>query len=141
MATDTGALARRYMTEIWAKGKLEVIDELVDDNIELKDPMTPHGVRGKEVVRDILMTIAQENQDILPNPAPQVFLADFGDNALAFELRCVVRNAGDILAVRSAVNFAILARFREKGIDIPYPTRTLHITRDGGPAAPGAREP
>lgn len=63
MATDTGALARRYMTEIWAKGKLEAIDELVGDNIELKDPMTPHGVRGKEVVRERIRDMSRSFSD------------------------------------------------------------------------------
>lgn len=51
MGVDNGIQARRYLTEIWAKGNLDVIDELVDDAIELRDPMTPHAVRGKDVVR------------------------------------------------------------------------------------------
>ena len=63
MGIDTGTVARRYMTDIWAKGKLDVIDELVGDDIELKDPMTPHGVRGKDAVRERIREMSKSFSD------------------------------------------------------------------------------
>ena len=51
MGTDNGALARRYLTELWGKGKLELIEELVDDDIALIDPMTPEPAKGVEALK------------------------------------------------------------------------------------------
>ncbi len=51
MGVDNGTLARRYMTELWTKGNLELIDELCADDIVLRDPMTPDTVSGKDTVR------------------------------------------------------------------------------------------
>lgn len=52
MGFDNAAVARRYMQELWVKGNLDAVDELVDDSIELKEPMSPHGSRGKAAARD-----------------------------------------------------------------------------------------
>jgi len=51
MGVDNGVIARRYMTEIWSEGKFDAIDELVGDDIVLRDPMTPGSVTGKAEVR------------------------------------------------------------------------------------------
>jgi small-conductance mechanosensitive channel len=55
------------------------------------------------------------------------FLA-FGDSALEFELRAwsstAVNRKGRLT---SALNFAIHDRFREHGIEIPFPQRDLHV--------------
>lgn len=50
MGVDNAAVARRYMTEIWGKGNLDVIDELVDPEIVLRDPMSGEAM-GIDVVR------------------------------------------------------------------------------------------
>jgi potassium efflux system protein len=49
-------------------------------------------------------------------PAPVAFLVDLGNRALEFELRCVVRDVGKAMSVRSDLHYAILARFREAAI-------------------------
>jgi steroid delta-isomerase-like uncharacterized protein len=54
MGVDNTALAKRYLTEVWDKGNLKVVDELVDENIVLEDPMVPQPVKGIQVVRDRL---------------------------------------------------------------------------------------
>ena len=45
----------------------------------------------------------------------------FGDNALEFELRCIVTNVESGSSVKSDLHFAIIKRFRQAGITIPYP--------------------
>ena len=49
----------------------------------------------------------------------------FGDSALEFELRCIVRDVEKGLSVKSDLHYAIVGRFREAGITIPYPQREL----------------
>ena len=51
MGVDNATVARRYMTEIWGKGDLDVVDELVAPEIVLRDPLSPE-VRGIEAVRE-----------------------------------------------------------------------------------------
>jgi steroid delta-isomerase-like uncharacterized protein len=50
MGVDNAAVARRYMTEIWEKGDPAAIDELVADDILLRDPMT--NARGIDTIRE-----------------------------------------------------------------------------------------
>jgi potassium efflux system protein len=55
---------------------------------------------------------------IVQAPPPGAFLLGFGDSALEFELRCVVANVENGLSVRSDLNYAIIKRFREAGVEI-----------------------
>lgn len=80
-----------------------------------------------EQVRDILLQIADEHDSVSKDPEPVVMFMDFGDNALLFELRCVLSDVGKRLSTMSDLRFAINAAFREAGISIPYPQRDLHI--------------
>jgi len=56
---------------------------------------------------------------VLKAPAPSVFLLKFADNALQFELRCVVTNVDYSLTVRSDLHFSILYRLRKAGVVLP----------------------
>jgi small-conductance mechanosensitive channel len=76
-------------------------------------------------VQEILASIADAHKDVLKNPPPNVFFVGFGANALEFELRCVVRHVDVALGVKSAINFAILERFRAAGIEFPPPPREV----------------
>ncbi|ARP98474.1 DUF3772 domain-containing protein [Pseudorhodoplanes sinuspersici] len=78
-------------------------------------------------VRDTLMQIAKDHPHVMQSPAPTVFLTGFGDSAINFELGWLVRNIGDAAGVKSDICFSILEKFREQGIDIPYPRRDIRI--------------
>ena len=51
-------------------------------------------------------------------PPPRGLPVGFGDNALEFELRCIVLNVDATLTVKSDVHFAIIKAFREAGIEM-----------------------
>ena len=91
----------------------------------------PVGVAyGSDVnkVRDMLLTVAHENPHTLKEPAPSVFLEQFGENSIDFKL---VVWSSDMSArpsrYRSDLNFAIAEKFREAKIEMPFPQRDLHI--------------
>jgi small-conductance mechanosensitive channel len=91
----------------------------------------PVGVAyGSDVakVRDALLAVAQENPHTLKEPAPNVFLEKFGDNSIDFKL---VVWSSEMSArpsrYRSDLNFAIVEKFREAKIEMPFPQRDLHI--------------
>jgi len=79
-------------------------------------------------VRDTLLAVAGENLHTLKEPAPSAFLENFGENAIEFKL---VVWSSEMSArpsrYRSDINFAIAAKFREAGIEMPFPQRDLHI--------------
>jgi len=83
-----------------------------------------------EKVRDILMAIAKNNEDVSKSgfvPKPVVLFRAFGDSSLNFELRVFLHNVDNRLSIISDINFAIDKAFREEGIEIPFPQRDLHI--------------
>ncbi len=91
----------------------------------------PVGVAyGSDVrlVERLLLEVANAEKEVLADPPPVVRFLAFGDNALEFELRAwsstAVNRKGRLT---SALNFAIYDRFREHGIEIPFPQRDLHL--------------
>jgi len=80
------------------------------------------------VVEKLLLEIADANPAVLKNPSPTVVFKGFGESSLNFELRIwsadMTHRAG---ALDSQVNFAIWDKFKEHGIEIPFPQRDLHL--------------
>lgn len=98
-----------------------------------------------EKVREILLEMADKRREILTYPAPQVVFMDFGASSLDFELRYFLRDIGDVIAVGSSIRFELVQRFRDEGIEIPFPQRDLNLRdidkltdaiRDAGKGAP-----
>jgi small-conductance mechanosensitive channel len=94
----------------------------------------PVGVAyGSDVptVRDALLAVANKNAHTLKEPAPSVFLEQFGNNSIDFKLMVWSSEMSDRPSrYRSELNFAIAEKFCELGIEFPFPQRDLHI-RDG----------
>ncbi len=83
-----------------------------------------------EKVRDILLAIAEENENVIKTgfmPEPKVLFRAFGDSSLNFELRVFLYDVDSRLSIISDLNFAIDKAFREAGIEIPFPQRDLHV--------------
>lgn len=73
---------------------------------------------------------------LLVEPEPFVrFDPGFGDSGLGFTLICQIREFVDQYEVRHELRKRILKRFRIEGIEIPYPTRMLHLKGSGGTEA------
>jgi small-conductance mechanosensitive channel len=84
-----------------------------------------------EKVRNALLEVARENSHVLPQPAPTVFLEAFGESSINLELVVWSKEMSyRPRRFRSDLNFAIVQKLREAGIEIPYPQRDLHF-RDG----------
>ncbi|MGN7826375.1 mechanosensitive ion channel family protein [Agrobacterium radiobacter] len=82
-------------------------------------------------VMDILLELVRAQPPVLRNPEPHVEFLRFGDFSLDFELRFHLADLSNGLGVKNALRIAILQRFREEGIDIPFPQRNLNIHVEG----------
>jgi small-conductance mechanosensitive channel len=75
-----------------------------------------------------LLAVAHENPYTLKEPAPSVFLEQFGDSSIDFKLMVWSSEmSARPSRYRSDLNFAIAEKFREVGIEFPFPQRDLHI--------------
>lgn len=78
------------------------------------------------VIRALRET-AEENSEVLSNPAPEVHLAEFGDSSWNMQLRIWIEHPQRYYYVRSDINTEIVRKFRKYGVEIPYPQRDLHV--------------
>ena len=92
--------------------------------------MMPVGVTYEadpEVVRDILLACAREHPKVTSTPAPFVQFVNFGESSLDFLLFAYVRPVSAVGEVKSDLHFAIMKRFTQEGIEIPYAQRDVRI--------------
>ncbi len=112
-------------------------NRFVENNIinwSYRDPQSrihlPIGVAygtSPVLVTEVLLNAARSEPRILPHPAPKVWLKDFGDNALKFELLVWIDNPQEVEVIKSALNFLIEQELRQRHIEIPVPQRDLKI--------------
>lgn len=76
---------------------------------------------------DTLYAVAEQQPDVMKDPAPQVLFLGFGDSALNFELRVFCPQIDALMRIRHDLHFAIDNAFREAGIEIAFPQHDLHI--------------
>ncbi len=82
-----------------------------------------------DLVTRLLTEVAKDNPDVVESPPPAVRLLEFGDDALKFELRAWSRSRLHRPGLlKSNLNFAIIRKFRENDVVIPFPQRDLHFS-------------
>ncbi len=81
-----------------------------------------------ELVRKALLEVAADHPGVLKERNADVLLQEFGDSSLNFILRVWTRDYTTTPGVlRSELNYAICKKFKEHGIEIPFPQRDLHV--------------
>lgn len=80
-----------------------------------------------ETVLKALQEVADENKYVLSEPRAQVHLIEFGDSSWNMQLRSWIGNVKDHPHVRNELNKAIVRKFREYAVEIPFPQRDLHV--------------
>ncbi len=78
-----------------------------------------------ETVKKALNEVAQENNEVLLMPKPEIFLTKFGDSSWDMMLRIWIPDGKRRLQVTSDLNFAIVDKFRQYEIEIPFPQRDI----------------
>lgn len=81
-----------------------------------------------ETVLALLVACAEGVPRVLADPAPAAFLVAFADSGIEYELGVWIADPHNgKLGVQSDLNRAIYRRFKEEGIEIPYPQREVRV--------------
>ncbi len=108
---------------------------LPEKNFSLRLPISVSYESDPQRVETVLLEEAKralgEIPGLLENPDPFVrFSPGFGESSLDFTLNCQVAEIGDQYLVQHELRKRIFQRFREEGLEMPYPQRTVHLRQD-----------
>jgi len=74
-----------------------------------------------------LRKVAEENPNILSTPQPDILLLEFGDSSWNMRLRVWISDPKQYYPILSELNCAIVEKFRQHNVEIPFPQRDLHV--------------
>ena len=78
-------------------------------------------------VEEALLSCAQEHPRISKTMKPKVRFEDFGDSSLNFQLYFYTEHGFRVEWIKSDLRHCIDRKFREAGIEIPFPQRDVYI--------------
>src|SRR5882757_6289804 len=84
-------------------------------------------------VKEALARAAQGAKNVVPDPPVRVFLVDFADYAVIYEIKYYMGNHSRINESNDAVRTNVWYELKRQGITIPFPIRTLHVERKKAP--------
>jgi len=107
----------------------EVINWSYSQNlVRLKVPVGVAYGSDLEKARELMLAAAADTLRVLKDPKPACLLTGFGDNAVNLEVRVWINDPQNgIGSVKSDLFWGIWQRFRDHGIEIPYPQREVHL--------------
>ena len=83
-------------------------------------------------VKDALFRAASTADGVLTEPRVKVFLVDFADSAVIYEIKFYMGNHARINEINDAVRTNVWYELKRQAITIPFPIRTLHVERKPG---------
>ena len=81
------------------------------------------------LVKEALGRAAQSAKNVVPDPPVKVFLVDFADHAVIYEIKYYMGNHSRINETNDAVRTNVWYELKRRGITIPFPIRTLQVQR------------
>ncbi len=100
---------------------------LTDANLRLVINVGVAYGSNTRLVTQLLYQVADENENVLPEPEPVVVFNEFGDSSLNFELRLFVSDLSMYRRLRHDIHLAIDDLFRKHNVDIAFPQCDLHV--------------
>lgn len=83
-------------------------------------------------VKSALLAATRQVKAVLEKPSPEVYVNEFGDSAIDYELRVWIEDIAQRPRIASDIRAEIWEEFRRRGITIPFPIRTLEIEPRAG---------
>lgn len=144
-------LDNRYAEVIeinWRATRLRTMDDILieiphrqmaaQNIINLNKPARLHAMRlsvGIEYsappnrVKDILIHATANAKGIAPEPKPRVYLKNFGDYAIEYEIKFWLDDHSKYFEICDIIRTNIWYSLHRHGIRIPYPVRTVQLER------------
>ncbi len=111
--------------------------------VNLNRPSDEHAIRMRfgldydvppSVAKAALLESTREVQGLLGNPAPNVFLVEFADSAIIYELRVWMRQARLFNQCCDQIRTNLWYELKRRNLRIPFPIRTLEKRTPNVPA-------
>jgi small-conductance mechanosensitive channel len=104
-----------------------VKNPVAKDTLRLKIPFGISYDDDVEQASKIIVKEAEAAEDILDDPAPSVRLTELGDSAVVLQSRVWIADPSraDLVKTRADYVTSVKRRFDQKGVNFPYPNRTL----------------
>lgn len=99
-----------------------------DTNVRFNIPVGVSYKENPEEIRELLINVAKSHPGVLEYPEPDVLFDEYGDSSLNFLLRVYTNEyTRKPLILRSELYYAIFKKFKEKGVEIPFPQRDVYV--------------
>ena len=79
--------------------------------------------------KNVLLHAVANAQGVAPEPKPRVYLKNFGESGIEYEVRFWIDDYGESLEICDAIRTNMWYSLHRHGIRIPYPIRTLQLER------------
>jgi len=99
-------------------------------NFRMRVPVSVVYGSDIENVETLLIEIAKDNKNVIPEPEPRVRFRSFGESSLDFELLCWAQDPALRGLTLHEINKTIYHRFNEAGIKFPFPHRTVYLREE-----------
>ena len=132
-------LGGRYISVVTRDGKEFLIpnEDLITNQVvnwshsnrllRLKIPIGIGYASDLPQAMELMLAAAAEAPRVLTDPKPGCLLMGFGDNSVDFELRLWIRDPENgVTNVKSQILLGVWERFKQHGIELPFPQRVLH---------------
>jgi small-conductance mechanosensitive channel len=80
-------------------------------------------------VRNVLVDVMSHVDGVLPTPPPDVYLSEYGDSAIQYELRYWIIEYDRRVKIDAEIMRAVWYRLKREGIIIPFPIRDVYLHR------------
>jgi len=99
-----------------------------DQRVRLKIPIGVSYNTDLRRAMALCVEAAEAVDRVIEDPAPLCLVTGFGHNSVDLEIRLWIADANNgVSNVKSDIMLNVWDRFRENGIEIPFPQRDLHI--------------
>ncbi|TNH93486.1 miniconductance mechanosensitive channel MscM [Aeromonas sobria] len=85
--------------------------------------------RDPKLVQRILEESIRESTLVLETPTPEVFLIEFTDSALIYEIRLYVNNMDHRMPITHEVHSLVLEKMQQQGLPLPHQQIDIHLSR------------
>jgi len=82
-------------------------------------------------VREVVLTLLRDVPQVMRDPAPEVLAWNYADFSIEYHIRYWIADYGVQERVRDRVASSLWYALKRHSIEIPFPTRTIHV-RDAG---------